>query len=119
MEYVSARGTFYTSSGTSVGTSGGGSMTTYKSDGTYVRAFLIQIAYPGLAHYEEGIWSANGDTIKRVALKQQQSTDDGKTWHYLIPLRNPNVSEKYILGTDEKGSYLHIDPSSGPKLYKN
>ena len=116
---VSSMGTFFSASGTSLGTAGGGSMTTYKSDGTYSHAFVIKIAYPGVSHYEEGLWSADGNTVKRVALKQQQSTDDGKTWKNLVPLRNPNVSQKYLLGTDERGHYIHIDPMSGPKLYKN
>ena len=107
----SATGSFFDSSGNYQGPSGGGSIYSFKSDGTFSYGAVIAFASPSLVMFKEGFWRVSGDKIYLSSQKGQQSSDGGKTWKLWAIDSNADI--KYIMGTDVAGNFIQMEVSSG------
>ena len=82
---------------------------TFKNDGTFTRAFVVNSGMSKTERNFTGVWTASGGTIfmSGVMFQTRENWGSWSEWKTATP-----TSFKYRLGTDEEGKYLE-DMDSG------
>jgi len=100
-------------------TSSGGSIYTFKSDGTFSVIGRIQIgSYAPTSYLWEGVWYVDKGTLYKFNLKAQKKQGDSGPWEPMELINANTKYDKYKIGTDERGKYLQLSPPDDIKLYK-
>ena len=102
-------GKYNSNTGVYLGFTGIGVFQTFNADGTYYYHVISRSITLNMDMALKGDWCVKNGNIVKTKIKVSRSEDLGKTWSQWVASTEPELTQKYELGTDSSGEYLIVN----------